>query len=973
MASPMMALATIPGIRFDMREPPPPGFASYQLAAGNIAHQPHRPQPGNPQPDRYHTTNMSNLVAPSTQAGQAFLAPSSATLNIKIVHDTAKFTIVHVFNNRSSDITNGVFQFPLPFEATITEFNYRIGNRATVHGKVKPKDEARREFELAAQQGRAGGLVEQRTPEIFTTTLANLPGNTKMRTQLSFMGFLKHKTVVDHELFTLTVPTFIAPRYGELPAGVRAASQDSYSLSLEVDVLTAEELLNIDSESHSIAYERGAGVQPCQRWEDLLMSADNSTPDPRKATVHLQDDRASLDKDLVITISTTVPGNVELPQACLETHPSYKNHTAVLLTIPSEFMLSTQNSVNDGEIIFVADRSGSMEDKIESLRSAMMFFINGIPENRLFNIWCFGSGYTSMWPRSRIYNETTRQEAMAYVREEFKADMGGTEILSALQGAHASRAPGRSMDVIVLTDGEVWRPSETIGFVKEASLLTEGKTRFFSLGIGGAVSHELVEGIARAGGGYAEVITSASSGGWEDRVVAVLKSAMKGHIGPIHMELEWCNADDSKVVSPPTFKQSPATISTISPFTRGRMFMLFDHETQHSELKAIVLCARKSDGNNVIFRVSPKKLLLPDTTIHKLAARALLGELDRGDSWLHQSTPVDHGIVREEGVRLGCKWSLVSKWTSMFAIDDHVKPDKQGMNIAMEILTGSEASEDTLLLPKRHFQAAPQNSSPSRRRLHSKIRTSTSTAPEECGTANFTKQSRNVFSDNPPISFERVFSQNVWLEEAEIDRIASSNRKSRLLRGLTDSNMWRTAFGVIGRLIGHSRDQNRAHSNPDRVALESELYAAKSVDSLLGSIATDTITQEKVVHGLLMFQKADGKFDFGQDEIIKNTLGPSFLTVVAGLESETAPKETTVTIAVVALLEGQFQGCQSLWVLMVRKAKEFIEALGEVETMHALMEEARNGVKSMRAVVDELRDAETTTGDVVELATAPIS
>jgi len=46
--------------------------------------------------------------------------------------------------------------------------------------------------------------------------------------------------------------------------------------------------------------------------------------------------------------------------------------------------------------------------------------------------------------------------------------------------------------------------------------MSEGMVRFFSLGIGAAVSYELVEGIAKAGGGYAEVITSASGGGWED-------------------------------------------------------------------------------------------------------------------------------------------------------------------------------------------------------------------------------------------------------------------------------------------------------------------------------------------------------------------------------------------------------------------------------------------------------------------------
>jgi hypothetical protein len=46
----------------------------------------------------------------------------------------------------------------------------------------------------------------------------------------------------------------------------------------------------------------------------------------------------------------------------------------------------------------------------------------------------------------------------------------------------------------------VWRLDETIDFIQQTRKTTEGRVRFFALGIGDAVSHELVEGIAKAGG-----------------------------------------------------------------------------------------------------------------------------------------------------------------------------------------------------------------------------------------------------------------------------------------------------------------------------------------------------------------------------------------------------------------------------------------------------------------------------------------
>jgi hypothetical protein len=65
-----------------------------------------------------------------------------------------------------------------------------------------------------------------------------------------------------------------------------------------------------------------------------------------------------------------------------------------------------------------------------------------------------------------------------------------------------------------------------------------------------------------------------------------------------------------------------------------------------------------------------------DSTIHKLGARALLGDLERGQSWIQlnprsssRHTPEEE-ITRRDGERLGRKWSLVSKWTSFYAVEE---------------------------------------------------------------------------------------------------------------------------------------------------------------------------------------------------------------------------------------------------------------------------------------------------------------
>lgn len=105
--------------------------------------------------------------------------------------------------------------------------------------------------------------------------------------------------------------------------------------------------------------------------------------------------------------------------------------------------------------------------------------------------------------------------------------MGGMELLSALESVVQQRTrEDFSTQIIVLTDGEVWDTENTIDFVRKTRIETAEKVRFFALGIGDAVSHRLVEGIGREGGGLAEVVAVDVPGRWESRVIRMLKGAL---------------------------------------------------------------------------------------------------------------------------------------------------------------------------------------------------------------------------------------------------------------------------------------------------------------------------------------------------------------------------------------------------------------------------------------------------------------
>jgi uncharacterized protein with von Willebrand factor type A (vWA) domain len=141
------------------------------------------------------------------------------------------------------------------------------------------------------------------------------------------------------------------------------------------------------------------------------------------------------------------------------------------------------------EVIFLADRSGSMCNKIDILRSALKDFLQNIPQGCHFNICSFGSKHSLLWPRSRPNNQENLGIAKNFLSTSFHADMGGTELLPALKSAVQQRTTQGNLttEVIVLTDGEVWNTEATIDFVRMTRTDTKDKVRFFALGIGDAV------------------------------------------------------------------------------------------------------------------------------------------------------------------------------------------------------------------------------------------------------------------------------------------------------------------------------------------------------------------------------------------------------------------------------------------------------------------------------------------------------
>ncbi|KAI5301857.1 hypothetical protein KEM56_001281 [Ascosphaera pollenicola] len=437
------------------------------------------------------------------------------------------------YNNKPEAIADLKYTFPIFDGACIVSFRCCVDDRV-IEGVIKERGAAKIEFEEAKTRGQSAALLEQHecASDTFTTSIGNVKAGSTVTIKLEYL--LELQNDMQEDGIRITIPSQIAPRYADSSISSQARCGDIKAL---LDRRGTEIIVDITMGHDSVIQGiQSKGTHPISiaLGKTSQMSGQGHQANLASAYLKLDKDTA-LGDDVVLIVNAKDQGS---PTAVLEKHSSIPGQRAIMAT----FVPKLKMAPSAPEVVFVIDRSGSMQDNISTLKKALRVFLKSLPVGIKFNLCGFGSDYSFLWDASRTYDEASLQEAERYVNS-MKADMGGTQILKPLQAAVERRLKDLCLDVLLLTDGEVWNQSPLFNFIGATS--SSQPVRFFSLGVGATVSHSLIQGVARAGGGFAQTVTLRED--LDRKVLRMLKGALTEHVTDFCAKIECADHDPESV------------------------------------------------------------------------------------------------------------------------------------------------------------------------------------------------------------------------------------------------------------------------------------------------------------------------------------------------------------------------------------------------------------------------------------------
>ncbi len=521
------------------------------IASGQVSWRPKRRCDGTPagqatpiEPDEGQDRGTLRV---KTSLGVVELPLQETTFDTLVVGTIAETNISQVFTNPFEDPIEAVYVFPLHEKAAVDDYWIHVGGRS-LHGEMKRREEARKIYEKAKNEGRSTGLLEQERPNLFTQSVANIMPGESIEVQMHVVQPLE----MEAGQHTLVLPTVVGPRFipgrPSSTSGSRGRIADTDQvpdasritppvnldgragctpLQISVDIESGLALSNVRSKLHDVDVTQAGGV----------------------STVELTHGATIPNRDF--ELSWTLAGRE--PQASLMVQPTDDGGYFTLTIQPPESIEPAKAVPRD--LVFVVDNSGSMGGTpIQTAKAAVRQAISRMNPDDRFQIIRFSESASGLSAAPLANTAANRRRGLDYI--DAMHGSGGTMMSEGIKAALGqSSGEGRMPMVLFLTDGYIGNEREIFQLISKDL----GHARLFSLGVGSSVNRHLLEGMATVGRG---AVTTMAAGEEPKEVV----ERFYGRIGsPVlaDVSIDWGELpvqDVAPMVIPDLFVGQPVVV-----------------------------------------------------------------------------------------------------------------------------------------------------------------------------------------------------------------------------------------------------------------------------------------------------------------------------------------------------------------------------------------------------------------------------
>lgn len=383
----------------------------------------------------------------------AYLRVKTHNVTVTIDNQVALTKIDQIFVNDSDSVLEGTYIFPLPEDATISDFAMYVDG-VRLEGKVLDREQARDIYEGIVRRQRDPALLEYIGRGAFQARIFPIQPRSEKRVDISYSQVLR----VDNGLVKYVYP-LSTEKFSPQPLG---------SVAINVDLKSAQALKAIYSPTHNVNVARDGDF---------------------RARIGYEDANVKPDRDFVLYYSVSTD---DIGATLLTYKPDATTDGFFLLLVAPKVNVA-QEQVVAKDVILVLDSSGSMSgEKIVQARNALKYVLNQLQPNDRFSVITFATSILTYANDLRPASE--RSDAVRWV-DNINAS-GSTDINRALLEAMADADKVRPTIVIFLTDG-----LPTVGETNAQKILdnvnavTPANVRLFNFGVGDDVNTLLLDSL----------------------------------------------------------------------------------------------------------------------------------------------------------------------------------------------------------------------------------------------------------------------------------------------------------------------------------------------------------------------------------------------------------------------------------------------------------------------------------------------